>query len=73
VIIRMNDDLTLLTSSLLVVPVAATAAGIAVSAGNARFEYVAVDAGDAAVTHELHTIDDHCLHLGLYIYLFHIA
>ena len=70
----MNDDLTLLTSSLLVVPVAATAAGIAVAAGNARFEDVAVDAlYIAAGTHKLHTADDHCLHLGLYIYLFHIA
>ena len=73
-IIRMNDDLTLLTSSLLVVPVAATAAGIAVAARDTRFEYVAVDAVYAAAgTHKLHTADDHCLHLRLYILLFHIA
>ena len=71
----MNDDLTLLTSSLLVVPVAATAAGIAAAAGNARFEYVAANTVDtvAAGTHKLHTADDHCLHLRLYILLFHIA
>ena len=64
----MNDDLTLLTSSLLVVPVAATAAGITVAARDGVVEYIAAHALYAAGTlHELHTADDHYLHLRLYI------